>query len=153
MLATIPVGSVAHRLSDRGDLLLLACCESGCRHIASARFHSRAAHYPLSDVVVEYRFRNRAFVRWFDAATSLPSGCRQKRGKIMELLELEPPQYGVRISGIYVIDDDGTATLAGPFGSEPAAIRWIEQLRGTLRFDSQARADRNPHLPGRGCSR
>ena len=33
----------------------------------------------------------------------------------MELLELKPPHYGVRISGIYVVDDDETTTLAGPF--------------------------------------
>ena len=50
----------------------------------------------------------------------------------MELLELEPPRYGVRISGIYVIDDDGTDTLAGPFDSEAAAIRWIDQLRDAM---------------------
>lgn len=64
--------------------------------------------------------------------TLLRSDHYQKRGEIMELLELEPPHYGVYISGIYVIDDDGTATLAGPFASEAAAIRWIDQLRDTL---------------------
>lgn len=44
----------------------------------------------------------------------------------MELLQLEPPHYGVRTSGVYVINDDGTNVLAGPFESEFAAIIWIE---------------------------
>lgn len=44
----------------------------------------------------------------------------------MELLQLEPPHYGVRASGIYVINDDGTSVLAGPFETEFAAIIWIE---------------------------
>ena len=85
-------------------------------------------------------------MRWFDAGCVSTLGLQTLTGKIMELLELEPPQYGVRISGIYVIDDDGIATLAGPFGSEPAAIRWIEQLRDKLRLDSQARASWNLHF-------
>jgi hypothetical protein len=80
----------------------------------------------------KYRNRNLAFVRWSDTPHALPSSHEQKRGEIMELLELEPPRYGVRISGIYVIDDDGTDTLAGPFDSETAAIRWIDQLRDAL---------------------
>jgi hypothetical protein len=50
----------------------------------------------------------------------------------MELLELEPPLFGVRIPGIYVIDDDGTETLAGPFESEVAAIKWIERQQKAL---------------------
>ena len=59
----------------------------------------------------------------------------------MELLELEPPHYGVHVSGIYVIDNDGTATLAGPFDSETAAIRWIDQLRDT---STSCRSTREP---------
>ena len=59
----------------------------------------------------------------------------------MELLELKPPHYGVRISGIYVVDDDETTTLAGPFDSETAAIRWIDQLRDTL---TSCRSTREP---------
>ena len=38
------------------------------------------------------------------------------------LLELEPPDYGVHTTGIYVIDDDGIGVRAGPFESETAAI-------------------------------
>jgi hypothetical protein len=78
---------------------------------------------PLSGAVVEISIsesRFRALVQRRHVSTL---GLQTATGKIMELLELEPPQYGVRISGIYVIDDDGIATLAGPFGSEPAAIR------------------------------
>jgi hypothetical protein len=47
----------------------------------------------------------------------------------MELLELEPPDYGVHASGIYVIDDNGTGILAGPFESEAMAIMWIDRRR------------------------
>jgi hypothetical protein len=47
----------------------------------------------------------------------------------MELLQLEPPDYGVRIMGIYLIDDDGIGVCAGPFDSETAAIGWIDQRR------------------------
>ena len=45
----------------------------------------------------------------------------------MELLDLQPPHYGVHITGIYIIDDDGTRVFAGPFDSETAAIGWIVQ--------------------------
>jgi len=45
----------------------------------------------------------------------------------MELLQLEPPNYGVHNSGVYIIDDDGTGVLAGPFKSERAAVEWINQ--------------------------
>ena len=50
----------------------------------------------------------------------------------MELLELEPPDYGVHTTGIYVIDDDGIGVRAGPFESETAAIRWIDQRQEIL---------------------
>jgi hypothetical protein len=47
----------------------------------------------------------------------------------MELLELTPPDFGVERSGIYVLDDNGTLVLAGPFSDEAAALTWIEQTR------------------------
>jgi hypothetical protein len=50
----------------------------------------------------------------------------------MELLQLEPPDYGVNIPGIYVINDDGISVLAGPFESETVAIRWIDQRQEIL---------------------
>jgi hypothetical protein len=50
-----------------------------------------------------------------------------QRGESMELLQIEPPSYGVHSSGIYIIDDDGTGVLAGPFQSENAAVEWINQ--------------------------
>jgi hypothetical protein len=43
----------------------------------------------------------------------------------MELLDLQPPDYGVHSTGIYIIDDDGVRVCAGPFESEVAAIAWI----------------------------
>ena len=55
-----------------------------------------------------------------------------QRGETMELLLLEPPDYGVRTIGIYVIDDDGIGVCAGPFESEVAALRWIEGRQETL---------------------
>ena len=45
----------------------------------------------------------------------------------MELRQLEPPDYDVHTTGIYIIDDDGTRVFAGPFDSETAAIGWIVQ--------------------------
>ncbi len=44
----------------------------------------------------------------------------------MELLYLSPPRSGVRLSGIYVLDDEGERVLAGPFMSLREAVRWIE---------------------------
>ncbi len=44
----------------------------------------------------------------------------------MELLYLFPPRSGVRLSGIYVLDDDGERVLAGPFMNARNAVRWIE---------------------------
>lgn len=44
----------------------------------------------------------------------------------MELLYLFPPRSGVRLSGIYVLDDEGEQVLAGPFMSPRDAVRWIE---------------------------
>jgi hypothetical protein len=53
----------------------------------------------------------------------------------MELLQLEPPDYCVHSSGIYVIDDDGIAVVAGPFDSEIAAVAWITQRQERLNQD------------------
>jgi hypothetical protein len=50
----------------------------------------------------------------------------------MEILQLEPPDYGVHTTGIYVIDDDGIGVRAGPFESETAALRWIDHRQETL---------------------
>ena len=48
----------------------------------------------------------------------------------MELLELQPPEYGVHL---YVIDDDGRQVCAGPFQSETDAIVSIERSLRILR--------------------
>jgi hypothetical protein len=56
----------------------------------------------------------------------------------MELLQLEPPDYGVRTMGIYIIDDDGIGICAGPFDSETAAIGWINQRQEMLIRRSQS---------------
>lgn len=58
----------------------------------------------------------------------------------MELLQLEPPNYGVTATGIYIIDDDGTDVLAGPFDSETAALIWIAQRQDNLLRRSKAEA-------------
>ena len=50
----------------------------------------------------------------------------------MELLDLQPPDYGVCSTGIYIIDDDGLRVFAGPFESEAAAIAWIIQRQETM---------------------
>ena len=44
----------------------------------------------------------------------------------MPLRYLTPPRSGVRLSGIYVLDDEGKRVLAGPFMSPREAVRWIE---------------------------
>jgi hypothetical protein len=50
----------------------------------------------------------------------------------MELLDLQPPDYGVRSTGIYIIDDDGLRVFAGPFESEATAIAWIIQRQEAI---------------------
>jgi hypothetical protein len=50
----------------------------------------------------------------------------------MELLDLQPPDYGVHSTGIYIIDDDGVRVFAGPFESEASAIAWIIQRQETM---------------------
>ena len=42
----------------------------------------------------------------------------------MELRQLEPPDYDVHTTGIYIVDDDGVRVFAD---SETAAIGWIVQ--------------------------
>ena len=44
----------------------------------------------------------------------------------MELLYLSPPWLGVRLGGIYVLDDDADRVIAGPFVTTRDAVRWIE---------------------------
>ena len=56
----------------------------------------------------------------------------QGHGETMELLDLQPPDYGVHSKGIYIIDDDGLSVFAGPFESEAEAIAWIIQRQETL---------------------
>jgi hypothetical protein len=56
----------------------------------------------------------------------------------MEMLQLEPPDYGVHSSGNYIIDDDGTGVLAGPFKSERAAVEWINQRQEIVKQDRLA---------------
>lgn len=50
----------------------------------------------------------------------------------MELLDLDPAEFGVADAGLYIIDDDGLRPLAGPFTSESAAITWIVQRQEML---------------------
>jgi hypothetical protein len=50
----------------------------------------------------------------------------------MELLDLQPPDFGVCSTGIYIIDDDGLRVFAGPFESEGTAIAWIIQRQETM---------------------
>ncbi len=50
----------------------------------------------------------------------------------MELLQLEPPDYGVHLAGLYIIDDDGEHVFAGPFESETVAIAWITHRQDAL---------------------
>jgi hypothetical protein len=50
----------------------------------------------------------------------------------MELLDLQPPDYGACSAGIYIIDDDGLRVFAGPFESEATAIAWIIQRQETM---------------------
>lgn len=44
----------------------------------------------------------------------------------MELPELTPPEFGVVVAGAYVVDDDGRDVRAGPFGTEAAALAWLD---------------------------
>ena len=58
----------------------------------------------------------------------------------MELLDLQPPDYGVRSTGIYVIDDDGLRVFAGPFESESTVIAWIIQRQDAMNLRRSERA-------------
>lgn len=73
------------------------------------------------------------FVRCRSLATMRTVMSPYNAGKAMELLQLEPPNYGVHSSGIYIIDDDGATVLAGPFKSEHAAVEWINQRQETVK--------------------
>ena len=58
----------------------------------------------------------------------------------MELLGLQPPDYRVHSTGIYVIDDDGLRVFAGPFESEVTVIAWIIQRQETMNLGGPQRA-------------
>jgi hypothetical protein len=79
-------------------------------------------------------------VHWLALAATPTVTADDSRGGTMELLQLEPPDYGVRTIGIYIIDDDGIGVCAGPFDSETAAIGWIDQHQETLKSCSQTKA-------------
>jgi hypothetical protein len=71
--------------------------------------------------------------RAWHAFTAAPTvAVTQHCGETMELLDLQPPDYGVHSKGIYIIDDDGVRIFAGPFDSETAAITWIIQRQEGL---------------------
>jgi hypothetical protein len=70
--------------------------------------------------------RNLRFVLWTRTLPLVPSPAVNTREETVELLELDPPSYGVSTRGIYIIDDDGEQVFAGPFDSEIAAIAWID---------------------------
>ena len=71
-------------------------------------------------------------MHWLALAATLTVAGDNSCGGNMELLQLEPPDYGVRAMGIYIIDDDGIGVCAGSFDSETAAIGWIDQRQETL---------------------
>jgi hypothetical protein len=79
-------------------------------------------------------------VHWLAPVTTRTAAADNSHGGTMELLQLEPPDYGVRAMGIYIIDDDGIGICAGPFDSETAAIGWIDQRHETLIRRSQSEA-------------
>jgi hypothetical protein len=62
----------------------------------------------------------------------------------MELLELQPPEYGVQTSGIYIIDDDGRQVCAGPFPTATDAIVSIESSLRILRPHHETRDHTEP---------
>jgi hypothetical protein len=98
---------------------------------------------PLSGLSLRhYRLRNLGFVRWHAFTVAPTVALTQQRGETMELLDLQPPDYGVRSTGIYIIDDDGIRIFAGPFDSETAAITWIIHRQEDLnqRRSAQERA-------------
>jgi hypothetical protein len=105
-------------------------------HIASARFRFTPFRWcrnpPRGLPLWKSRLRNLAFVLWRDRDLLPTVPAALQRGETMELLQLEPPDYGVRASGIYIINDDGISVLAGPFESETVAISWIDQRQEIL---------------------
>ena len=83
--------------------------------------------------------RNLGFVFWLECTLAPTVVLTQQRGETMELLQLEPPDYGVHTTGIYIIGDDGTHVFAGPFDSESSAIGWIDQRQDALNRRRSAR--------------
>jgi hypothetical protein len=76
--------------------------------------------------------RNLCFVLWTKTPPLIPSPAVNTREETVELLELDPPSYGVTTRGIYIVDDDGEQICAGPFDSEIAAIAWINLRQQTI---------------------
>jgi hypothetical protein len=104
-------------------------------HIAlhASRSHWSPVKNPLRGLPLwKCQMRNLAFVLWrgLDLLLTVPAALQ--RGETMELLDLEPPDYGVHTTGIYIIDDDGISVLAGPFESETVAIGWIDRRQEIL---------------------
>jgi hypothetical protein len=115
-------------------------------HIASARFRSLRSlvQNPLRGAERgQSRRRNLDFVPWSDLVPSLTIAVNNNAGEIMELLRLQPPDYGVHSTGIYIIGDDGREICAGPFDSETAAIKWIDQRQEISAHRSQSEAARH----------
>ena len=79
-------------------------------------------------------------MHWLAFAVTPTVATDNSHGGTMELLQLEPPDYGVCTMGIYIIDDDGIGVCAGPFDSETAAIGWIDQRQETLIRCPQSKA-------------
>jgi hypothetical protein len=63
------------------------------------------------------QMRNRAFVPWRDLAKLPTVAIALQRGETMELLHLEPDNYGVNTTGIYII---GARPISGPCPFPPA---------------------------------
>jgi hypothetical protein len=112
-------------------------------HIASARFRFTSFRWCRTRCAVIILKMSKAESR-FCALARMPRPSYRRRqqqpGGPMELLQLEPPDYGVRTLGRYIIDDDGIAICAGPFDSETAAIGWIDQRHEMLSRHSQSDA-------------
>ena len=79
-------------------------------------------------------------MHWLAFAVTRTVAADNSHGGTMELLQLEPPDYGVCTMGVYMIDDDGIGICDGPFDSETAAIGWIDQRQEMLIRRSQSEA-------------
>jgi hypothetical protein len=58
----------------------------------------------------------------------------------MELLDLQPPDYGVRSTGIYIIDDDGLRVFAGHSSPKPPPLPGSFNVRRRWRLLCQIHA-------------